>query len=372
MRMPALAALALAAFSLHVFVSCDESRFPTAELSEPSAACSVEMTPSGIARMLSDLPLTIDEVCEVWQGVSESSSMGYDEEYAFATAIETRSDGPSLGRLISEYFETQNTRASGFVEELVNSGLQIYWPYSEDWDGQAMPVITFDPAADVKYNTGYFRERLPDGKWIVKEMQVDEGYSMKNPVWIVNHNQDSGSLTPQLLEKMARRDTTTRASAPSDFRTLRLKEFKAHRQYDSFWNGASEFLIKSGSIRAFTADVISDLSRFSPEITDMVIVVKRKQVGKVLRYNTIIVPEWSSQLQEPVFLMLEDDGGKMTSWKSSGAVKIKSKSYGFEVEIPYHRNDDIVWRGKLSGNYFEKNDGIANRYGDVSIAFTFD
>ena len=99
--------------------------------------------------------------------------------------------------------------------------------------------------------------------------------------------------------------------------------------------------------------------------------VKRGQIGSVMRYNTVIVSEWSGQPTECALLINEDDGGKVTSWKSSGKVTIKTKTYGFDVEIPYRRNDDIVWRGKLSANYLEKNSNVPNRFGDVSITFTF-
>ena len=85
----------------------------------------------------------------------------------------------------------------------------------------------------------------------------------------------------------------------------------------------------------------------------------------------MLVSEWTPQLEECVFLMIEDDGGKQTSWKASGVVKIKSRSYGFEVELPFRRNDDLVWRGKLSSNYFEKYNGKPNRFGDVSVTFSF-
>ena len=118
-------------------------------------------------------------------------------------------------------------------------------------------------------------------------------------------------------------------------------------------------------------DVASDMKYYKPEITDLMIKVKRSQVGKALRYNTILFSDWSDQLDECAFMLTEDDGGKMTSWKSSGLVKIKSKSYGFEVEIPYHRNDDIVWRGKLSASYFQRYNDVPNRFGDVSVTFTF-
>jgi hypothetical protein len=159
--------------------------------------------------------------------------------------------------------------------------------------------------------------------------------------------------------------------ANTDFKTLRLKTFKAHRNYDTWLQGGSEFFIKCGSIKAFTADVVSDLKLYSPQITDMMINVKRKQVGENLTFNTILASEWSPQLDECAFLMIEDDGGKRTSWKAEGSVKIKSKAYGFEVEFPMNKNDDIVWRGKLSQNYFTRYSGVAGRFGDVSLTFTF-
>ena len=41
-----------------------------------------------------------------------------------------------------------------FIQEaLKESGLQIYWPCCEDWDGETIPVITFDP--------GTIRESAP-------------------------------------------------------------------------------------------------------------------------------------------------------------------------------------------------------------------
>ena len=82
--------------------------------------------------------------------------------------------------------------------------------------------------------------------------------------------------------------------------------------------------------------------------------VKRKQVGKSIRFNTVVVSEWTPQLEECVFLMIEDDGGKQTSWKASGLVKIKSKSYGFEVELPFRRkaSTDTGGSQNLGGNLF--------------------
>ena len=366
-KTPVPVALALVSAALLSFQACDETDPLMVSPETPSEELSV--TPASVARMLSGLPLTIDQVREVWDGAKASSANGYDEEYTFKDMFALPGRGVGDDLIGTRSAATYPSPLSSMVSDrLASSGLQIYWPYSESWDGKSLPVITFSPEIVLESNVGYLREELPDGSWIVKEMVVDEDYARSHPVWVIGWNEDAGAVTPQVAEAL-RPESATRAA--SDFKTLRLKEFKAHVQYDSWLAGGSEFYIKCGSLKAFTADIVADLTKYNPEITDLMIKVKRAQTGRALRYNSVIVSEWSSQLTECAFLMIEDDGGKVTSWKSSGKVTIKSKSYGFDVEIPYHRNDDIVWRGKLSYNYLEKNNGVANRFGDVSVTFIF-
>jgi len=359
------------------------------------------LSPEKVARMLSELPLAIEHLDEVFQGVTSSSANGYDEEYPFSNLFS--SPGSGVGdellktRSVCEYPNplrslvasaggcVPDTRSGGFAAALADAGLQIYWPYSEDWDGETMPVITFNPDDVADYsaaavhvrrsdgsNVGFLRERLPEGTWVVKEVIVDEDYAKRNPVWIVNYNEDASYMTPQMVEALyPERSSSLATRSYTDCKTLVLKEFKAHRNYDSWFAGGSEFFVKCGALDGFTAKTEDELKLYSPSVTDMMINVKRKQVGRTLRFNTVVVSEWTPQLEECAFLMIEDDGGKQTSWKASGVVKIKSKSYGFEVEIPFNRNDDLVWRGKLSSNYFEKYNGKPNRFGDVSVTFSF-
>lgn len=346
----------------------------------------ISLTPESVARMLSELPISITQVNEVREAVGRSSDNGYDEEYPFSNLIRNPGCGTGddmlqtrvgeysqpLRELISESRgDFSATRSSSFLDALSASGLQIYWPYSEDWDGETMPVITYCDDGPGETATAFRREQLPEGTWIVTEMTVDEEYARTHPVWVVNRNEDSGHITPQMAEKMGLVPEEEATRASTDFKTLRLKTFKAHRNYDTWLQGGSEFFIKCGSLKAFTADVVSDLKLYSPQITDMMINVKRKQVEENLTFNTILASEWSPQLEECAFLMIEDDGGKRISWKAEGSVKIKSKAYGFDVEFPLNKNDDIVWRGKLSQNYFTKYSGTAGRFGDVSLTFVF-
>ena len=393
----ALAAILLSAACERIDQSYDQSHDKPTTVESAVSTCSA-LSPEGIVKMLSDLPLTREHLREVFDGVSSSVKNGYDEEYPFASMLahpgcgvgddllQTRSAkeySSTLRSLLSTVESTLDTRSGSFLEALAASGLQIYWPYSEDWDGKSMPVITFNPE-DVSSgtafrvglaegsNVGYLREELPGGLWIVREVIVDEEYAKEYPVWVINRNEDAAYLTPQMLEALyPERATSVSTRSYSDCRSLVLKEFKAHRNYDSWFAGGSEFFVKCGSLEGFTAQTEEELKLFRSSITDMMINVKRKYVGKTLRFNTVLVSEWTPQLEECVFLMVEDDGGKQTSWKASGVVKIKSKSYGFEVDLPFRRNDDLVWRGKLSSNYFKKNNGKPNRFGDVSITFSF-
>lgn len=365
------------------------------DVSSAEESCETnDLSPESVARMLAGLPLTVTQAREVFDAVSASLSNGYDEEYPFVNILERPGSGVGddliLTRSSVEYSEPLGgllasaaplTRAGSFTDALSASGLQIYWPYSEDWDGKTLPVITFDPGDSQTYslagrgdasNVGFHREQLPSGAWIVKEVTVDEEYARSHPVWVVNRNEDAAYMTPQMLVALHPELSASQATRSySDTKTLVLKEFKAHRNYDSWFAGGSEFFVKCGALDGFTARTEEELKLYSPSVTDMMINVRRKQVGKTLRFNTILVSEWTPQLDECVFLMIEDDGGKQTSWKANGLVKIKSKSYGFEVELPFRRNDDLVWRGKLSRNYFEKYNGKPNRFGDVSVTFSF-
>ena len=372
------------------------------------------LTLQGVAQLFSSLPLSPDQVREVQDAVSASSEGGYDEEYMMCDLFESPGSGVGSGpdatrassyahplrELIRDCLsERLRTRSGGgaeaaveaFVSSLSASGFQLYWPYSFGWDGQTVPVITFDPESEAKANIGYERVMAADGTVTVREILVDEDLARKRPVWVVNANDDSGYLS---LEQLRRQDpgwgqggrviigsvlpgsagVPTRAGgarngAGEDFRTLILKDFTMKQHYDSWFRGASEFWVKCGSLQGFTASTEAELRLFQPTVTDFMLSVKRDQLGETLPFDAIIISDWTEQLDTFAFMIVEDDGGSQTSWKMEATVKIKSKSYGVNVEIPYNEKDDIVWRGPISSRYFEKYDGEVVHFGGVDVTF---
>lgn len=345
-----------------------------------------------VARLLAAAPLDLEQVREVHDAVTASADNGYDEEYPFRNLLETPGSGVGddalrtrfpdtrtqaysspLRSLLANVADTRASRSGGgtpFLRELAESGLQLYWPYSEDWDGKTLPVLTFHPENGRDSNVGFMRVRQADGSWTVEEIRVDESVAARRPVWVVNRNEDAGRMTPRLHEKLNVGETAagpvTRAGT---LRSLTLKEFRSNRNFDSWFAGASEFYVKCGCIESFTASSEEELRRYHPTITDFMIVVRRRQVNKTISFNAMLVSDWTPQLQDSAFLIVEDDGGAHTSWKCSANVKIKSKVYGFDVDLPFRTNDDIVWRGRLSNRYFETYNNIMGHFGDVNITF---
>lgn len=173
---PAAVTCGIGLAGLFSAVSC--SRFETDRIPEASgrnaAVTAVGVVPENVALLLAGTPLDLDQVREVWAAVMASSENGYDEEYPFRNLLQTPGSGvgadvlaaqgipdpagtrallpgaePLRDRLAAaagaclaeEASETRSDmrRWDGFssvqalLDALERSGLQVYWPYSEDY-----------------------------------------------------------------------------------------------------------------------------------------------------------------------------------------------------------------------------------------------
>ena len=344
-----------------------------------------------VAQLVAAVPVGEAQIGEVRDAVSASCGNGYDDEYTMkdlfltpgtgigaetATRVETYPE--PLRDLLAEHVRrtlggTRALDAEQFLDQLASSDVQIYWPYSELFDGSSeTPVITFDPGDNSVRNIGYLRRE--DGS--VEELIVDEDMARRRPVWVISRNADAEYRS---LEMRRREDpdwgtgggiigAETRASSNKNyFQTLVLRSIQANRQFDSWFAGGSEILVKCGAIEDFTASTEAELRLYTPSVTDFLIVVRRNQVGKPVDFNAVLVSEWTGMLDNCAFMMVEDDGGTLTTWKCSAMVRYNSKSYGFEIELPLHSRDDIIWRGALTRTYIERNSGAVGHFGDVDL-----
>lgn len=361
-----------------------------------------------VAVILSELPLQAAQVSEVHDAVCSSSGNGYDEEYTMDRIFcnpgsgvgdpQTRagvSYSMPLRELIAAHVRTA-TKSSGianmasyapddYLDALTESDIQIYWPFSENWDGMSMPIITFDPEDGSETNIGYRLFYDEDGFRHVETVVVDEETARKEPVWVVNRNSDAGYTSLEMLRRedpewgegggtIVIKPAKFESRAPersedSGFKSLVLKEFTMNRNYDSWFAGASEFFVKTGAVEDFCASTEAEMRLYSPTVTDFMIVVKRNQVGIPQPFNAVLVSEWTEQMTHCAFMIIEDDGGTWTDWNCTALVRVASKSYGVEIKLPFKSRDDIVWRGQLAHKWLEANSDITGHFGDVDLTF---
>ena len=228
-----------------------------------------------VASMLADIPIGAGQLNEVHNAVSSSSDNGYDEEYTMKDLFTSPGSGVGdlqvkggrayekpLRDLIEEYLRSAPQVKSGnavdpdlFMNALTDSDIQIYWPYSENWDGEQMPVITFDPEDGADANIGYELTVGDDGFRRVEEIVVDEEMAVSRPVWVINRNSDAGYTTLEMLRRedpewgegggniVIRPKSSLPVKGGTSFRSLMLKEFTMKRNYDSWFTGASEFFV---------------------------------------------------------------------------------------------------------------------------------
>ncbi len=356
-----------------------------------------------VAGILAALHLQSSQLHEVHDAVSSSSGNGYDEEYTMKHLFErpgagvgdkeTRGacayDNP-LRNLIEEYVRGGHmTKSDGkvmddpdrFLTALMESDVQIYWPFSENWDGETLPVITFDPEDGSDVNIGYEFSIGDDGFRHVEEVVVDEGTAEEVPVWVVNRNSDAGFTSLEMLRRedpqwgegggniIVRPSEKPESKSGDVSKCLVLKDFTMNRNYDSWFAGASEFFVKIGYLEDFTASTEAELRLYNPLVTDFMIVVKRKQMGIKQNINAMLMSDWSDKSDACAFMITEDDGGTRTEWSTKAKVYVAGKSYGVEISIPFNKRDDVVWRGNLSYSWISRCSGDLWPFGDVALTF---
>lgn len=363
-----------------------------------------------LAELISSLPIENVQMREVHDAVSASLSDGYDEEYTLRNLFEEPGAGVGSAytttkaapgrhyatpmrdliragisaKLATKSGVTDEATVEQYLSQLRDSDMQIYWPYSENWDGSQEPVVTFDPGGDRITNSGYKLTTDDYGCRRVEEVLVTEELAREHPVWIINHNRDAAYKSIEILRReqaeslsgallVPGKSATKSLQDPSkdNTKTLFLKDMLLRHNLDTWFCGANECVLKMGGVEDFTASTEAEMRLFNPMITDVMMTVPRHLVGRKIPFNCVLLSNWTDQLQSVALMITEDDGGTQTEWKCEAVVKVNSRSYGLNINLPVRSRDDIVWRGSLSASYLNKYNDKVSRFGDIDLTLCF-
>lgn len=160
-------------------------------------------TPQEMAELLSAMNLSHMVVAEIHQAVVEYTANGYDEFVSFKDIIAYEKPGvddpqllpvsskkssnkpkcPLFTEALVEYLQyspfSTNTSVEEIIELLKESELELYWPYSEMWDGNTMPTYAY-------VNSWSYEGDVLDGYDANgQQVSVDEAYAKESPVFVV-------------------------------------------------------------------------------------------------------------------------------------------------------------------------------------------
>lgn len=246
-------------FTSVIFTSCEKDDL-TSHLEKDNISLTTEQIK--LKENLNSIALTVLDIAdskeifsEIHSAVNVSLTTGLDEQYRFKDILyPSESKIPSLKSSKTSDFGTKfknaiqtNSLKSSLLTDIetfiLNEDVQIYWPYSEEWDGVTEPVITFDPIVDADENIGFRKVTQQDGSIRIDTVIVNDDYAFENPVWIINFCESDESE----IESKAK---SSPVKSSSHIHQLSIGWVKSTKHYDNIFRGGDEykFMIIGGKI----------------------------------------------------------------------------------------------------------------------------
>ena len=252
------------------------------------------------------------------------------------------SDIINLGRGIS----AEKLKDLGYNSTNYYGGLNIYWGYHDEWDGETLPIIGFveDGNETIKIK-GY---QITEKSIEKTNITIADFDSVKFPVIIINYSDRDYAEYPEFKRGIRQKggkvwlygnyndgeddekNAVTTWNDPSKIYKLKLKSFKVEENYDPL--GGSEFAFESAFVNQST--VQADRIVYTCDWT-------RKQIkNKVTKtFNVTINPDWQADYENMHFYVIEEDGGFNDDINVSLSI---SNLFSLNIDLPKQSWDDEV------------------------------
>lgn len=248
-------------------------------------------------------------------------------------------NAPLLKKRLEDYFSTRS-KGNDLLDFIKTSNWVIYWPYSENWDGYSLPVITPVPE-NIKQNWNYgYRITFDDkGNQMVEQVYVDDDFAFDNPVWIIKEGFDYNNL-PNFNQGESIKNGISFLSpnTKTGLDTINIWTFhqaQVTKQYDSLFEGASNFKltvtypVQEGSVNANSIHLFSFLRS---QI--------RKKQWKTL--DLLLNSDWTEQQISNGLHIVETDGGVEEEQIMVTKYKLLGIEYEVTNRVKYQNEDDFI------------------------------
>jgi hypothetical protein len=231
-----------------------------------------------------------------------------------------------LKELGARVTKSSNTFDSLLYNFLIHENVQIYWPYSEDWDGIEEPVMAFNPMVDnVELITAYRRVVSKDGVINLETLKINEEYAKKHPVWIINQNENDYKNLPDFAnneftkfgvtyampQKIINNNIKTKSeyplNSPNYVYNIQIGKIMCTTQWDTWVAGGSEFRFRMvGAYDSGEAGVLGD---FSTGVVSYDLTRRDINYSHIKDVYALINMDWEPDETFNGFALWEEDGG---------------------------------------------------------------
>lgn len=270
----------------------------------------------------------------------------YLEDVLFRVSSKTKSnDTPEA--IVGDYFlsrvKSPNKISTKSETDYFTIGdLEIYWPYSDDWDGSTEPVVVFNVEGENNYIEGdktyAYRISGTGANFSIEELIVDESYAMKNPVWVVNRS----NLSITDIDGIRNRSTcsgndfvlNTKSIQDNTYR-LNVTEITSGTNHDDWMNGGSEYII-------FWFTPVHPFGLISRS-TEQIKFTRKESKNKTTKtVNLIANPNWSPSQEKNMLKVIEFDPGKNINYTVKLLTSLDALAGSYETTISINNQDDDI------------------------------
>lgn len=391
--------LCVAIVSLLTIVSCSNEDLGSVSMPDQnpetkSVNNSVELP--FVAELLASIEIDQSVMNEVKSGVERSLLYGLDEEYRFTDMLKTSSSklqrsfrSSLLVQKMNDVLSTQQEKfksdisAIDFFNTLSDNDIQIYWPFSKNWDGHTLPILSCAVNNDelVRFQRGM------DGCVVIDTIKNTDEYLKNNTVWIVSINETPYDELPNFEnEEYINKDGVFFYSEKAKEWLNKSNEKQRGGEaygslpvyigevtvYEEDGSGGPEVYFMwghvSGGVAGVPATGVVNAYRLN---------LSKDEVKIPKKIDLMIQPRWSSNEKTNALIILEKDGGKdkKATRDLTFTPFLESKEITVPVVFKYERRDEWLYdgifeRSKIFSSANKGSDGLYKQYHGDGIYFT--
>lgn len=354
--------LALCVTTMASMTSCNNEEMMQAEEDTLLPLKPHVVTRCEVADAMQNIEVDVELVQEIHSLVTNALANGRDEEISFKKMLsdneQTRAIGSTvmkerLRKLVAESYtrsaEGNQVFNPAWLRGLINSDIIIYWPYSEDWDGEELPTIVVAPEdKDVEDVEGIKITQNEDGLNYEKIM-VNEDYALEHPVWVINEKADDPDVIYLNTSNLEKDEASLTRSAGNPLWVWRLTEMKVTHQYDTWVDGGSEFDFRI---------IYPELEGYTSMCTKFRVNFTRKKINNETwkPLNELMNTNWRIQQINNGLIINEFDGnGKDTTQAFTVSYTDGTNTYSTGVTYTVNDKDDDIGQLVVDRDYALQN-----------------